>query len=360
MEYEKKNLEYQNVKFEIKRIIDEDPEFFQFVGYGSTFGNVDRGQDVVVKGAFNDSLKRFTPKLLWQHDMEMPLGVFTEVYEDNIGLYVKGKMPKEDTFVSGRVIPQMKVGSIGEMSIGFTIDESDVREDDNGNKARFITKLHLWEVSLVTIPMNPAAGITDFKALDSKAAVPFQDLPFIQSDGEIDFDYKWDSSAAIERIKEFTNSTEKPSSSYKNAFLYYDSTESDKFGAYKLPIADIVDGKMVAVPRAIFAATATMKCDKSAIDLNESDEVKALNEYYNKMERPSPFEKGFAPLIDTFEKITDVSDLLKHVGFSNNETNSLIGSIKRFTKKQDDSEKNSQFISEFTSELKALSAIMKA
>jgi len=160
---------FLNFKFELKNVItEEDPDNFIFIGYGSTFNNIDRGNDIIMPGAFRESLSKITPKLLWQHDHSEPLGIFTEIFEDAKGLYIKGKMPKADTFVSERVIPQMKIGSINSMSIGFNIDE-EVEERIGDTTIRQIRKLTLWEVSLVTIPMNAEATIEDVKSLS-----PFQ------------------------------------------------------------------------------------------------------------------------------------------------------------------------------------------
>lgn len=150
-----------NVPFEIKSMDDSD-EFFYFEGFASTFGNVDLGDDVMVRGAFSDSLAKRRPKLLWQHDMDDPLGVFDAVEETDTGLRVSGRMPKSDTFVSGRVIPQMQVGSVDSMSIGFSIPKGGSIIKDG---IRYISKADLWEVSLVTLPMNPAAIVTGMKSV---------------------------------------------------------------------------------------------------------------------------------------------------------------------------------------------------
>ena len=70
------------VSFEVKEV-SEDDDFYYFEGYGSTFGNVDRGGDVVVQGAFKQSLMKQKPVMLWQHDRGEPIGVFAEIYEDD-------------------------------------------------------------------------------------------------------------------------------------------------------------------------------------------------------------------------------------------------------------------------------------
>lgn len=151
-----------NVDFEIKQIEEEDG-VFTFEGFASTFGNEDLDSDVIDKGAFSKSLAKRTPKLLWQHSMDEPLGVFTLLEERESGLFVKAKLPLEDTFVSGRVIPQVKIGSITSMSIGFFIVEATFNRDTD---VRTIHEVELFEISLVSIPANPQAVITSFKRAD--------------------------------------------------------------------------------------------------------------------------------------------------------------------------------------------------
>jgi HK97 family phage prohead protease len=149
--------------FEYKTIQDkEDDEFFYFEGYLSTYGNVDWYDDVVEKGAFDESLKSIKPQLLWMHNHYDMIGVWEEIKSDDKGLFVKGKLPKEDTLVSGRVIPQMKVGAVKSMSIGFWVDEAEW-DDDN---VRHIKRATLVEGSLVGMPANSEAVVTDMKSID--------------------------------------------------------------------------------------------------------------------------------------------------------------------------------------------------
>lgn len=166
MKLYKKNKEEKRIHldftFEVKQI-SEDDEFFYFEGYGSTFDDIDRVDDVMVRGCFSESLRKQIPALLWQHQMDMPLGIYISAEEDVKGLFLKGKMPKEDDFVRGRVIPQMKVGSIRKMSIGFTIPTKDDFYFKDG--IRYIKRANLWEVSLVTIPANNNADVVAMKNL---------------------------------------------------------------------------------------------------------------------------------------------------------------------------------------------------
>ena len=82
----------KSTSFELKREPDADGSF---EGYASVFDVVDLGMDVVAPGAFAKSLARIKPKLLWQHDMSHPIGVFDELREDHRGLFIKGRLLKE-------------------------------------------------------------------------------------------------------------------------------------------------------------------------------------------------------------------------------------------------------------------------
>jgi len=159
-----KNIVVPFKLIEIKEESIAGQEFFTFKGYASTFNNVDLVEDIIEKGAFLDSLSKRKPKLLWQHKMSEPLGVFSDIHEDEKGLFVQGRLPKADSMVSGRVIPQMKAGSIDSMSIGFSTVDAEFLEID-GMNIRRIKKVDLWEISLVTLPANPAAKITNMKTI---------------------------------------------------------------------------------------------------------------------------------------------------------------------------------------------------
>ena len=161
MSNEQQNTEFKNFSLsECKLLSSEDPEYFYFEGYLSTYGNVDRDNDYFTKGAFDESLQTMQPDLRWMHKTTEVIGVFEFLSSDEKGLRVKGKLPKSDTLVNGRVIPQIKVGSVRSMSVGFAALEWN--RDDKG--CRRITKAALIEGSLVSIPANPEAKLTSFKS----------------------------------------------------------------------------------------------------------------------------------------------------------------------------------------------------
>ena len=147
---------YKTYKLEIKKTKQNDDEgFFEFEGYASTFLNEDLGGDIVAPGAFTDTIEENGGKIkaLWQHNSNEPIGMF-EIKEDSIGLFVKGKLPLDDNLVKGRVIPQLKIGSIDTMSIGYRIRKF-TRDEEKDVWTLLI--LDLKEISLVTFAMNEMA-----------------------------------------------------------------------------------------------------------------------------------------------------------------------------------------------------------
>lgn len=132
-------------------------------GYGSIFGNVDNGFDIVEAGAFAESLASDKKvKMLWQHDPYSPIGVWDEVREDEKGLWVKGRI-LGDVEQGREATALVKAGAIDGLSIGYrTLEFREAKVDDRW--VRVIEKAELWEVSLVTFPMNPEATIDAVKA----------------------------------------------------------------------------------------------------------------------------------------------------------------------------------------------------
>lgn len=155
--------EIKSFPFEVKATAEEN-NIFTFEGYASTFNNVDHGDDIVIRGAFSNSLaKNSQVPILWQHQMSEVIGVSVQLYEDDKGLLVKGNLPTDDTLVSGRIIPQMKVGSIKEMSMGYFLEDYEITKDG----IRLLKKINLFEVSLVTKAMNSQALVTGFKSFET-------------------------------------------------------------------------------------------------------------------------------------------------------------------------------------------------
>lgn len=134
----------------------------EFEGYGSVFGVKDSHDDVVMSGAFAASLRAWSdrkalPALLWQHRMDEPIGVYTEMKEDDVGLYVRGRLLIDDDPLAKRAHAHMKAGSLTGLSIGYVLKDW---EYDRSKEAFLLKEIDLWEVSLVTFPSNDEARIT--------------------------------------------------------------------------------------------------------------------------------------------------------------------------------------------------------
>lgn len=168
----KKSMEKKSrdCKFEIKAI----DEFGVFEGYGSVFGVKDSYNDIVLPGAFSASLathkKNGTmPALLWQHDSDDLIGVYLEMREDSVGLYVKGRLALK-TEKGNDAYELMRMYAESGQSLGLSIGY--VTESDEYDSTTGITKLtaiDLWEVSVVTFPANASARVTGVKSVEEIA-----------------------------------------------------------------------------------------------------------------------------------------------------------------------------------------------
>lgn len=318
--------EIKSLPFEVKEI-QEDSEYFTFEGYASTFGNIDLGDDIIVRGAFKQTLSK-SPEVpvLWQHQMSEPVGKSVTLYEDDKGLYIKAILPKSDTLVAGRIIPQMKVGSIREMSIGFFTRDSEMEKG-----VRLLKEIELFEVSLVTKAMNPQALVSGFKSFAGTTKLPLAPR-----------DREWDSTAAEKRIRDYTKSTEAPSSDYRKYFMYFDGQSPDLFGSYKLLFADVINGEPHIVPRAVFSIAGILEGARGGVDIADSDKNRikpVVNQLYKRMADEFEDDSITSPLSKSFESLKDIESTLKAYGFSNNEAKTLISKVKEFSTRREAEEK---------------------
>ena len=153
------SLEYKS--FSAKFFENEDKGKFE--GYASTFGNVDRTNDLIERGAFRKTVEALQGKIkvLENHDYNKRVGL-ARIEEDEHGLKVfDGKLNLEKQAVKD-LYSDMKFGLVDEFSVGFFI--KDYSYDD---KIRVIKEIELMEVSLVTIPANAEAKLTYVKNLDT-------------------------------------------------------------------------------------------------------------------------------------------------------------------------------------------------
>lgn len=131
-----------------------------FEGYASVFHVVDLQKDILMPGAFQKSIQSHQKlKMLWQHDMQTPIGFWHAITEDQYGLYVKGQLLL-DLPKAKEAYTLLKAGVLDGLSIGFHTVESHF---DEQQKATVISQVDLVEISVVTFAANPDAKITNIK-----------------------------------------------------------------------------------------------------------------------------------------------------------------------------------------------------
>jgi hypothetical protein len=120
------------------------------------------------------------------------------------------------------------------------------------------------------------------------AVTTFQNLPLA------DRDRAWDGDAADKRVRQWADATEEPDARYRDAHVWYDADNKDEFGAYKLLIADVIDGRLKAVPRGVIAAGNVMQGARGGVDLPKSDIPRVrshLAKYFAKMGDTPPWDR---------------------------------------------------------------------
>ena len=133
-----------------------------FEGYASLFGQADLGKDVVMPGAFADSLRKrgaADVRLLWQHDPGQPIGRWLRIAEDRRGLRVRGKLNLA-VERAREIHALMRDGAVDGLSIGFRVERA---RAERPTGLRRLEKLDLWEISVVTFPMLPNARVETVK-----------------------------------------------------------------------------------------------------------------------------------------------------------------------------------------------------
>jgi HK97 family phage prohead protease len=165
-------LKQRHVPFKVKEI-DKTGEFS---GYLSVFGNTDQYRDIVMPGAFDDSLEMWAsedslPPCLWQHDSANPIGPFTKLVPDDNGLYCEGILLVDDVPQARTAYALAKNKVVRGMSIGYTVNPGGETYDGK-NQVTLLTSICLMEGSFVTFPANVEAMVTDIKSGFASGRLP--------------------------------------------------------------------------------------------------------------------------------------------------------------------------------------------
>jgi len=142
-------------------------------GYAALFGEPDRGGDIVAPGAFAETLRARTAsvKFLWQHDPAQPIGIWDTITEDSRGLRVRGNL-LTDLRRGAEAATLLAAGALDGLSIGFRTVTA-----ERAGPHRRLTRIELWEISLVTFPMADSARLAPAQdvAMPADAATELAD-----------------------------------------------------------------------------------------------------------------------------------------------------------------------------------------
>ncbi|MCB8836103.1 HK97 family phage prohead protease [Aurantimonas sp. VKM B-3413] len=134
------------------------PQAATIRGYAALFGETDQAGDAIEPGAFAASLRGRGAsgiRMLWQHDVARPVGIWRVIREDRTGLYVEGDLALGTT--SGREAAGLvAAGALDGLSIGF---RTKLARRGIGPTRRRLVTIDLWEISLVTFPMQERARL---------------------------------------------------------------------------------------------------------------------------------------------------------------------------------------------------------
>lgn len=171
------NTEIQPNKIETKSF-ELSNEFEGIIeAYACTYGNIDRHNEVLVKGCFAEWLSnpenQKRVRFFGGHNHNGSVGLHLEAIDTDKGLRVKAQIFDEavnDTGVPYKTLVQTK--AIDQLSVGFVVKEDEY--DENG--VRYITKANLLEYSLVPIPANPKAVIISAKSMENQQTSLLSDV----------------------------------------------------------------------------------------------------------------------------------------------------------------------------------------
>jgi len=222
--------------------------------------------------------------IVFNHDMNMPVAKNGGNSVDDYGLQYKaipdlsGNDPE-----SARIYHKIKSGQLFQNSIGFT----PIRIDkDKESGLPIYTEAYLDHHSIVTKAANPGAKVVEIYSADIEeyGATAYQNLPIIEK--------AWDAAAAKKRVAAWAGGDDMNWSKYAKAFLWFDSADKEKIGAYKLPYADVIDGGLKAVTGGIYAAAGAIRGARARPDIPEADiaRIRAhLARYYRRMDKETPW-----------------------------------------------------------------------
>ena len=137
----------------------------EFEAYAAVFGNKDLHGDVIVKGAFAETIKQWNASgkalpVYWSHRVDDPeycIGSALALEEDEHGLKISGRLDLDNP-KGAQAYRLMKDGRVNNLS--FMFDVVDWEEKDEFTELK---ELKLYEVSVCVYGANPETEVLSVK-----------------------------------------------------------------------------------------------------------------------------------------------------------------------------------------------------
>ena len=125
-----------------------------------------------------------------------------------------------------------------------------------------------------------------------------------------DRDTAWDAAAADKRVQDYAGGADNMDwAKYGQAFFYVDESNKELLGSYKLQFADVINGELKAIPKAIFAVAGVLNGARGGVDIPAADvaTIKGkVSAYYAKMAKEFNDDSIVAPFEGRSDKETDM------------------------------------------------------
>ena len=161
-------MEHKFKEFALHKSADEEKDSGTISGYFSTYDRIpDAYGDIIAPGAFTDTIKAREESghpfpLCWNHDLDQIIGKVDTIEDTDNGPLMTASFFDTPLAQEKRAIVQS--GVVYQFSFAYDVEDWEEVELEDGRKANELRKLNLFEVSIVPIPANQNAVVTDIKS----------------------------------------------------------------------------------------------------------------------------------------------------------------------------------------------------
>lgn len=252
---------------------------------------VDRGKEVINQDAWKN-LENYKKNgiILFNHDPDKPIGKMLDIRATEDGLWLKAKISKsKDPFVS-YIRDLVDEGILNAFSVGF----DPIDEEKNHDGVLEVKALDLYEVSVVTLPMNQDSIFS----LSSKS---FKGMEYKEVKNQV---LKQKGAMVAAAAQEKLGELEKAGELDKEKLV---QMVAEKSGADAEQVAAVLAGTVSPVPEPVLAALAEVlgldvaelqKMDAADLESEEPSEVEKKDEPKETTEKQPEEEKSVKAKVD--------------------------------------------------------------